>query len=111
MSTRTEKISKLIQRELGEIFQLATRDFYRGTLITVTKVRVSADLSVSKVYISIFPGNKLNEIIDAINSNKKYYRHKLAKRIKNQVKIIPELAFFIDDSLDYIENIEKILNK
>lgn len=111
MSTRTEKVSRLLQRELGEIFQMAGRDIYRGTMITVTMVRISADLSVSRVYLSIFPGKNIDDTMEAINKNKKHFRHQLAQRIKNQVKSIPELKFFIDDSLDYIDNIEKILKK
>lgn len=111
MSLRTEKVSRLLQRELGEIFQLAGKDIYRGTMITVTTVRISADLSVSRVYLSIFPAKNIDDTIEAINKNKKYFRHRLAQRIKNQVKAIPKLAFFIDDSLDYIDNIDELLKE
>ena len=110
MSERTEKVSKLVQRELAEIFQMAGKEFFKGVMITVTKVRISADLSVAKIYLSIFPGKETEEILANIEVHKKYYRHQLAVKIKNQVKAIPELAFFIDDSLDYIDNIDKLLN-
>ena len=110
MSERTEKVSKLLQRELAEIFQIAVKEFFRGIMITVTKVRISDDLSVAKIYLSIFPGKGMEEILLSIKEHKKYYRHQLGIRIRNQVKAIPELAFFIDDSLDYIDNIDKLLN-
>jgi len=109
MTERTEKISKLLQRELAEIFQIACRDYYKGVMITVTTVRVSVDLSVARIYLSIFPGTNIEKLLSDINNNKKYFRHKLAQRIKNQVKSIPELAFFLDDSLDYIDNIDNLL--
>ena len=109
MSERTEKVSKLLQRELAEIFQIACREFYKGVMITVTSVRISVDLSVAKIYLSVFPGKDTDNLLSDINGNKKYFRHKLAQRIKNQVKAVPELAFFIDDSLDYIDNIDNLL--
>jgi ribosome-binding factor A len=109
MSERIEKINRLLQRELGEIFQLAAKNYYQGKMITVTKVRVSPDLSFAKVYLSIFPGKFVTEIMETVEKNKKTFRHQLAGRIKNQVKIIPELAYYIDDSLDYIDKIEQIL--
>ncbi len=70
MSTRTEKVSKLLQREISQIFQYTTKDFHKGVMITVTKVRVSTDLSVAKIYLSIFPSNKTDEIIATIDENK-----------------------------------------
>ncbi len=109
MTIRTEKVSRLLQRELAELLQLAGRDVYHGVMITVTKVRISADLSVARIYLSIFPGKNVEDVINAINKNKKYFRYLLGQRIKNQVKAIPELAFFPDDSLDYIDNIENLL--
>jgi len=111
MSIRTEKISKLILKELGIIFQQAGREFYPGVMITVTKVRVSNDLSTAKIYLSFFPTQKTEETLNHINENKKYFRHSLAQKIKNQVKAIPEVSFFIDDSLDYIEQIENLLKE
>ena len=107
---RLNKVARLIQKELSSIFQEQTRTMH-GVMISVTAVRVSPDLSISKAYLSIFPSEKGEEIINNINNNQKSIRFELGKRIHNQVRIIPELKFFIDDSLDYIENIDNLLRK
>lgn len=109
-STRLNKIGRLIQKELGDIFQKQTQAM-PGTLISVSAVRVSPDLGVAKAYLSIFPSEKGQELLEAIRTNTKVIRFELGKRIGKQVRIIPELSFFIDDSLDYIENIDKLLQK
>jgi ribosome-binding factor A len=108
-STRQQKISRLLQKDLGEIFQLMARDHLQGFLITVTKVYISPDLSIAKVYLSLFGAGDREEIFKRINKTKKEIRHQLALRVGKQMRIIPELAFFIDDSLDYIENIDNLL--
>ncbi|MBQ0085444.1 MAG: 30S ribosome-binding factor RbfA [Prevotella sp.] len=107
---RLNKVARLIQKELSSIFQEQTRTMH-GVMVSVTAVRVSPDLSISKAYLSIFPSEKGEEIINNINNNQKSIRFELGKRIHNQVRIIPELKFFIDDSLDYIENIDNLLRK
>jgi len=108
-SKRQEKVSKLLQRDFAEIFQKEAQ-LFNGALITVTKVRVSPDLSYAKVFLSIFiPNGDADEIMKAIKAQTSNFRYALGKKIKNQVKKIPEIAFFIDDSLDYIDNIEKLL--
>ncbi|MCQ2113458.1 MAG: 30S ribosome-binding factor RbfA [Bacteroidaceae bacterium] len=107
---RLNKVARLIQKELSSIFQEQTRTMH-GVMISVTAVRVSPDLSISKAYLSIFPSEKGEDIINNINNNQKSIRFELGKRIHNQVRIIPELKFFIDDSLDYIENIDNLLRK
>lgn len=107
---RLNKVARLIQKELSSIFQEQTRTMH-GMMISVTAVRVSPDLSISKAYLSIFPSEKGEDIINNINNNQKSIRFELGKRIHNQVRIIPELKFFIDDSLDYIENIDNLLRK
>ena len=115
-STRLNKIGRLIQKELGDIFQKQTQAM-PGTLISVSAVRVSPDLGVAKAYLSIFPSEKgqemleAKELLESIRANTKAIRFDLGKRIGKQVRIIPELSFFIDDSLDYIENIDKLLQK
>ncbi len=109
-TTRQNKISRLIQKEIGDIFQKNSPTIYPGILLTVTVVRVTADLSLAKIYVSIFPSDNKEKVIDAINQNKKSIRHELGKKVKNQLRVIPELSFFIDDSLDYADNIEKLLN-
>ncbi len=108
-SKRQQKISRLIQKELGEIFQLIARDNFPGFLITVTRVNVTPDLSLAKVFLSLFGAGNRDEIFAKINSHKKEIRHQLALRVGKQMRIIPELVFNIDDSLDYIENIENLL--
>jgi len=106
---RQEKVSKLLQRDFAEIFQKEAQ-LFKGALITVTKVRVSPDLSFAKVYLSIFiPGGDAPEIMKSIQNQSSNFRYALGKKIKNQVKKIPEVAFFLDDSLDYIDHIDELL--
>lgn len=108
--TRQNKIARLLQKELAEIFQSQTR-MMRGVMVSVTRVKVSPDLSICTAHLSIFPSNKGEELLRNINANEKSIRYELGKRIRNQVRIIPELRFFIDDSLDYIERIDELLKK
>jgi ribosome-binding factor A len=108
--TRLQKIERLIQKDLGEIFQHQTR-LMHGVLVSVTKVRISPDLSLAKAWLSIFPSEKSAGILENINRSKKAVRYELGLRIGKQVRRVPELAFFIDDSIDYIENIDQILQK
>lgn len=109
-TTRQSKIARLIQRELSEIFQQQTRATH-GILVSVSAVRVSPDLSIARAYLSIFPPAKSEEILKNINTNAKSIRYDLGTRVRHQLRIIPELKFFIDDSLDYIENIDTLLKK
>ena len=106
---RLNKIERLLQKELGEIFQRQTQSM-SGTLISVSAVRVSADLSVAKAYLSIYPSNKGKELLAAIQTQTKSIRYDLGQRVRLQPRKIPELSFFIDDSLDYLENIDSLLN-
>ena len=108
-STRLQKIERLLQKELSDIFQKQTQGMH-GVLVSVSVVRVSPDLSVARAYLSIFPSDKSQELLEAIRSNTKAIRFDLG-RIRLQVRKIPELSFFIDDSLDYIENIDNLLHK
>jgi ribosome-binding factor A len=108
-STRQKKISRLIQKELSEIFQREVGDIISSTMVSVTVVRVSADLSVAKVYISIFPTAGTEAILASIEENSSRIRFMLGKRVGKQLRIIPELKFFIDDSLDYAEKIDNLL--
>jgi len=108
-NTRLQKIGRLLQKELGEIFLLQTKAMH-GVLISVSEVRVSADLSIAKAYLSIFPSEKGKEIIDAITKNTKAIRYDLGQRVRLQLRKIPELQFFLDESIDYLENIDKLLN-
>ena len=108
--TRLQKIERLLQKELGDIFQKQTQAMH-GVLISVSVVRVSPDLSVAKAYLSIFPSAKGEELLKAIRANTKAIRYDLGQRVRLQLRKIPELSFFIDDSLDYIEHIDSLLNK
>ena len=109
-STRLNKIGRLIQKELGDIFQKQTQGM-PGILISVSAVRVSPDLSTAKAYLSIFPPEKSAEMIANINANAKTIRYELSQRVRFQLRKTPELSFFLDDSLDYIENIDSLLKK
>ncbi len=109
-SQRQEKISRLIQKELSELIQHKSIEFLR-TLISVTVVRVSPDLSVAKVYLSIFPVAKKDEVFALIKENSKILRHELSQKTKNQLRKVPELIFYIDDSLDYADKIDNLLKE
>lgn len=108
--TRLEKINRLVQKELSEIFRLETAKT-TGVLISVSHVRVSPDLSVARVHLSIFPSERGAELIENINANATSIRYDLAQRVRHQLRRTPELTFFIDDSLDYIEHIDSLLGK
>ncbi len=108
--TRQNKISRLLQKELAEIFQGQTRQTH-GILVSVTRVKVSPDLSICTAYLSIFPPEKAKDLLENICKNEKTIRYDLGKRVHNQLRIIPELRFFQDDSLDYIERIDSLLKK
>jgi ribosome-binding factor A len=110
-SVRQKKVGKLIQKELGEWFREKNATEYPGTMISVTVVRVSADLSVAKVYLSIYPSEKSEMVFKKINENNWFIRKELAARIKKNLRIVPELHFYIDDSLDYAHRIEELLKK
>lgn len=110
-NTRQQKIAKQIQRDIAEILQRDLAAALRGVLVTVTTVRISVDLSYAKIYISVFPFDKAQATLALIEQNTKLIRGALGNRMRNQVKSIPELQFFIDDSLEYIENIDTLLKK
>lgn len=106
---RQSKIGALIQKDLSELFQRECQQFCGGKMISVTKVRISSDLSIAKGYLSIFPTNGKEEVLETINKATSQIRFHLAKRVGKQLRIIPNLRFYIDDSLDYIDNIDSLL--
>ena len=108
--TRQNKIARLLQKELSLIFQSQTR-MMRGVMVSVTRTKISPDLSICTAYLSIFPSERGEETINNIKTNEKTIRYELGTRVRNQLRIIPELRFFIDDSLDYIEHIDELLKK
>lgn len=108
-TARQEKVSRLIQREMGEIFQREAQSKLKNLLISVTVVRISPDLGVAKVYLSIFPSDKASDLLEEIKDMTGYFRNLLAQKVKNQLRVVPELHFYLDDSLDYIDNITKLI--
>ena len=108
--TRQNRIARLLQKELSLIFQSQTRAMH-GVMVSVTRCRISPDLSICTAYLSIFPSEKADELIQNITANEKTIRYELGTRVRNQLRIIPELRFFVDDSLDYIEHIDELLKK
>jgi len=109
-TTRQNKIARLLQKELSDMFQRQTAAM-PGVLVSVSKCRVSPDMSVCRGYLSVFPSERAEEIVGNINANVKSVRFELGKRVRMQLRIIPELKFFVDDSLDYDEHIGELLAK
>ena len=110
-STRQQKVARLIQKELGQLFQEKARTVFSGKMITVTTVRMTPDLGLARVYLSIFPLEKEEDFISVIRDQVKMLRHELGNRVRHQIRIIPELVFILDDSLDYMDKIETLLKK
>ncbi|MBD5199105.1 MAG: 30S ribosome-binding factor RbfA [Bacteroidales bacterium] len=108
-STRQAKISRLIQKELSEIFRQQTAKTH-GVIVSVSSVKVSPDLSIARAYLSVFPSDKGAEMIDSINRNARTIRYELAQKVRFQLRKTPELSFHLDDSLDYIEKIDALLD-
>ncbi len=108
-STRQKKVSRLIQKELADIFLRKNKEFAPGKLVSITIVRVSPDLSFAKVFLSVFPSANQNVVLASIKDHTSRIRFELGQKVRSQLRIVPEIAFFIDDSLDYIENIDKLL--
>ena len=109
-SQRQKKIASVLQRDLVEVLQgAATQGGMKGILISVSKVNVTVDLSIAKVYLSIFPIDKGAELLEGIKSNAPLIKHELSQRTKHQLRRMPQLIFYIDDSLEYIDQIEKSL--
>jgi ribosome-binding factor A len=109
-SQRQKKIASVLQRDLVDVLQsAATQGGMHGILISVSKVKVTVDLSFAKVYLSIFPSGKGNDLIEGIKSNAPLIKHEIAQRTKHQLRRMPKLEFFIDDSLEYMDQIDQSL--
>ena len=108
--TRQNRISRLLQKELSLIFQSQTRQMH-GVMVSVTRVKISPDLSICTAYLSIFPSERGDDLLKNIQQNTSTIRYDLGQRVRNQLRIIPELRFFIDDSLDYLERIDDLLKQ
>lgn len=109
-TTRQQKIARLLQKELSEIFRQETAKI-GNVIVSVSTVRVSPDLSIARAYLSIFPSDKAQVLIESINKSAKQIRYELAQKVRFQLRKTPELFFHIDDSLDYIEHIDNLLAK
>ncbi len=110
-STRQSKVSRQLQRDLAEILREKTNTLFQGAMVTVTTVRISPDLSVAKIYVSIFPSSKKEQVFDNIQEASRSIRGELGRRVSKQLRIVPELVFLIDDSLDYVDKIDELLKK
>jgi ribosome-binding factor A len=110
-STRQYKVSRLLQKELGHIFQREGNSIFTGKLITVTEVRITQDLGQARVFLSIFPAAEKEMFTKKIGEHSQHIRHELGMRIRHQLRMIPELQFFLDDSLDHLENIDRLLKQ
>lgn len=108
--TREEKISRMLQKEFGDIFLLYAKKM-QGVIISVSDVNVSPDFSLARVYLSIFPNEKAQDVFSLINIDQKSLRFELGKRIKDSLRIVPEISFVLDDSLNYLEKIDNLLKK
>jgi ribosome-binding factor A len=110
-TTRQNKISRLIQKDMADILQKEGKDLFNGVLISVTKVRISPDLSVAKVYLSIFPSEKGAEMLIELKKHLSKIRGLLGLKVGKQLRIVPQIDFHLDDSLDYIDNIDRLLKE
>lgn len=108
-SIRQNKVARLIQKDLSDIFQQEGKEFTLGAMLSVTTVRVSPDLSFAKIYISIFPSGRVEDVMKNLEEHNKSIRFMLGKKVGKQMRIVPELRFFVDDSLDYIDKIDELL--
>ncbi|WP_146901132.1 30S ribosome-binding factor RbfA [Adhaeribacter aerolatus] len=109
-SKRQQKFSRVLQKELAEVFQRDVSHLFNGAYVSITLVRVSPDLGVAKIYLSLLLANNQQEVLQSIKTNTKAIRHALAQRIKNQVRVIPELIFYLDDSAEYAAHMDKIIS-
>ena len=108
-TTRQKKVSRLIQKEVAEIFLRKGNEFAPGKMVSITRVRISPDLSFAKIYLSIYPSDNQDDILLLVQDHTSKIRFDLGHKIRSQLRIVPEIVFLIDDSLDYIDNIDKLL--
>ena len=108
-STRQQKVARLIQKDMAELLRSRSRQFGNGVIISVTVVRITPDMGMAKIYLSVFPSAQIQDVFDGIVKATKSLRYDLGRLVGKQLRIIPELRFYIDDSLDYAEKIDKLL--
>lgn len=110
-STRLDKVQRLLQRDLGEILQREAQGALRGKLITVTEVRLTPNLEIAKVFLSVFPSQHGAVVTKEVQTNTAFYRNLLGQRIRHQLRIVPQLQFILDESMDKLERIDELLNQ
>ncbi len=110
-TTRQQKVARQIQKDLAEIIRARGMAAYDGALLTVSGVKITPDLALAKVYVSIFPSSKAEEVMERLGEETSRLRGELGRRVAKQLRIVPELAFYLDDSLDYVEHIDELLKK
>ena len=108
-STRQKKVARQIQKDLSEILLYKTNSIFPGALISVSKVRITPDLSYAKVFLSVFPLEDKTVFLSSLRTHSSEIRNELGRRVRNQLRLVPEIIFYIDDSLDYAENIDRLL--
>ncbi|MBO5692647.1 MAG: 30S ribosome-binding factor RbfA [Tidjanibacter sp.] len=110
-STRQQKVARQIQKDISNLFLKECAELVRGVIVSVTAVRVSPDLEYARIYLSIFPFDRHEEIMERIQAESWKIRKLLGAKLRNQLRLVPEITFFLDDSLEYIENIDNLLKK
>ncbi len=109
-TTRQQKISRLIQKVSAEFFRLESPDLFNGAMITVTKVYVTKDMAIARIYLSLFATTDKEQLLLSVRQHTREIRRHVGNVLRNQLRVIPELEFFEDDSLDYIDNIDRLLH-
>ena len=110
-NTRQKKVAREVQRDLAEIIRMRGMAAFDGAMVTVSGVKMSPDLSLAKVYVSIFPSSKAEAVMAQLEEDNRRLRGELGRLVAKQLRIVPELAFYLDDSLDYVEHIDELLKK
>ena len=110
-TTRQQKVARQIQKDLAEIIRLRGMAAYDGAMLTVSGVKITPDLALAKVYVSIFPSAKAEAVMEQLGEQTSRLRGELGRRVSKQLRIVPELVFYLDDSLDYVEHIDELLKK
>lgn len=110
-TTRQQKVASQIQQDISSMFLKEAQGLVYGSMVTVSAVRMSPDLSLAKVYISVFPFANAPEVLKKLKANVPFLRHELGKKVRNQLRIVPEIAFFLDDSLERIEHLDSLIKQ
>ena len=110
-TTRQNKVSRMLQKEMGDIFQREGNSMFPGKMTTVTRVEVTSDLGQARIFLSVFPAAEKEDFEKTFQNRGSHIRHELGNRIRHQLRAVPELNFFLDDSLDYLDNIDRLLKE